>query len=170
VLVLLEATGSYDRPLRQALTAAAIGFARVNPARARDFARATGMLAKHALGRPCGPTRGTDRTDARMLAAMAQALAPAAAGKGDPEREALALAHRRRDQLVHHRQQERTRRTECRDAALRADIAAHLDWLDARITHWDAEISHLLRRCERLDRIARLLRRVPGIAPWPPPP
>lgn len=63
--VLFEATGRYDRCLRQALEAHGVAFARVNPARARDFARAAGWLAK------------TDRIDARMLAAMAQSLGPA---------------------------------------------------------------------------------------------
>jgi transposase len=46
VLVVFEATGHYDRRLRQALTAGGIRHARVNPARARDFARAAGFLAK----------------------------------------------------------------------------------------------------------------------------
>src|SRR5205809_1624328 len=56
--VLFEATGRYDLDLRQALAIAGVRFARVNPARARDFARAAGFLAK------------TDAVDAQMLAAM----------------------------------------------------------------------------------------------------
>ena len=59
--VAFEATGPYDRTLQRALARAGCRFARVNPARARDFARATGRLAK------------TDAIDARMLAAMAGA-------------------------------------------------------------------------------------------------
>jgi transposase len=153
VFVVFEATGHYDARLRQALTAAGIVFARVNPARARDFARAAGFLAK------------TDRIDARMLAAMAQSLSPAPTLETDRDREALALAHKRRDQLVHVRQQERTRRTECRDATLRIDIEAHLQWLDARILQWDVEIRRLLARSERLEHIAKLLRTIPGIGP-----
>src|ERR1700740_3701099 len=58
--VLFEATGHYDLALRKALEAEGIAYARVNPARARDFARATGRLAK------------TDAIDAHVLAAMAQ--------------------------------------------------------------------------------------------------
>src|SRR5690349_4444166 len=58
-VVAFEATGHYDRLLRQALAAAGVRFARVNPGRARDFARAAGYLAK------------TDAVDARMLAALA---------------------------------------------------------------------------------------------------
>jgi len=153
IFVLFEATGQYDLGLRRVLTAANIAFARVNPARARDFARATGVLAK------------TDVIDARMLAAMAQALAPARAAESDREREALALAHKRRDQLVHMRQQERTRRSECSDAAVLGDIESHLEWLDAHIAQRDEEIRHLLAQSERLDRTARLLRSIPGIGP-----
>src|SRR5215203_700407 len=121
--VLFEATGCYDIQLRKALEKAGIAFARVNPARARDFARATGHLAK------------TDAIDARMLAAMAQSLSLARERESDPEREALARAHKRRDQLVHMRQQERTRLIECDDAVLRADLEQHLQWLDARIAN-----------------------------------
>lgn len=151
--VVFEATGHYDASLRRALTAESIPFARVNPARARDFARAAGFLAK------------TDRIDARMLAAMAQSLSPARTSEIDCDREGLARAHKRRDQLVHARQQERTRRTECRDAALLADIEAHLEWLDARIAQWDENIRSLLARSERLHQIAQLLRSIPGIGP-----
>jgi transposase len=152
VFVLFEATGRYDVQLRRALAAAGIAFARVNPARARDFARAAGMLAK------------TDRIDARMLAAMAQCLAPVRTADEGRDREALALAHKRRDQLVHMRQQERTRR-ECGEPAMRMDIEAHLEWLDAQIARWDAEIRSLLAQSERLTQIARLLRSIPGIGP-----
>jgi len=151
--VVFEATGHYDIRLRRALAAADVAFARVNPARARDFARAAGVLAK------------TDMIDARMLAAMAQYLSPARATDGDSDREALSLAHKRRDQLVHARQQERTRRSECSEAAILADIEAHLEWLDVRIAQWDEEIRRLLAQSERLNHIARLLRSIPGIGP-----
>src|SRR5919108_6051057 len=57
-LVVFEATGGYDWPLRTALDAAGATYARVNPAQARHFARATGVAAK------------TDRVDARVLAEM----------------------------------------------------------------------------------------------------
>ena len=96
-LVLLEATGHYDRELRRQMQAAGMRFARVNPARARAFAHATGRLAK------------TDAIDAQLLAAMAQALNPAPHEPADQERQNLADLHRRRAQMVAARQQERTR-------------------------------------------------------------
>jgi transposase len=151
--VLFEATGRYDACLRRALEEAGIAFARVNPARARDFARATGRLAK------------TDAIDARMLALMAQSVVVARERASDIEREALARAHKRRDQLVHMRQQERTRLSECDDAELRADIAAHLQWLDAQVARWDAEIRRLLAQSQALAQDARRLRSIVGIGP-----
>lgn len=151
--VVFEATGRYDAQLRRALQTAGVTFARVNPARARDFARATGRLAK------------TDTIDARMLAAMAQSLDVARERESDPEREALARIHKRRDQLVHMRQQERTRLSECDDAALCADIAAHVQWLDAEIARWEAEIGRMVARSATLAQNARRLRSIAGIGP-----
>ena len=151
--VLFEATGRYDASLRKALEAEGIAFARVNPARARDFARATGQLAK------------TDAIDARMLAAMAQSLVFARQRGSDPEREALARAHKRRDQLVHMRKQERTRLTECDDSELRADIEEHIRWLDQQVARWDAEIDRLVRQSAALAQSASRLRSIPGIGP-----
>jgi transposase len=153
VFVLFEATGHYDVRLRNGLANQGIRFARVNPARARDFARSAGFLAK------------TDAIDARMLAAMAQCLTPEPQAAGNPAREQLALAHKRRDQLVHTRQKERTRRSECVEPGIAADIEAHLAWLDARIVAWDREIDHLIRQSEELERAARRLRSIPGIGP-----
>jgi transposase len=153
VLVVFEATGHYDRQLRRALADHGIRFTRVNPARARDFARSAGFLAK------------TDAIDARMLAAMAQCLAPEPQGAVNPVREQLALAHKRRDQLVHARQKERTRRSECVDPEIAADIDAHLDWLDARIAAWDRKINQILRQSEELEQVCRRLRSIPGIGP-----
>jgi transposase len=151
--VLFEATGHYDAHLRRALEAEGIAFVRVNPARARDFARATGQFAK------------TDTIDARVLAAMAQSLPFARERASDPEREALARAHKRRDQLVHMRQQERTRLTECDDAELRADIEAHQQWLNVQISRWETVIKRLVAQSATLARNARRLRSIIGVGP-----
>ena len=153
VFVVFEATGRYDAGLRHALAEAGIAFARVNPARARDFARAAGFLAK------------TDAVDARMLAAFGQCLTPPQQRGEDAERTGLAKAHKRRDQLVQARQQERTRRTECDDPSLRADIEAHIAWLNERIAAWEAEIEGQIAQSETLARAAKHLRTIPGIGP-----
>ena len=152
VFVLFEATGRYDKALRQALGAAGIAFARVNPARARDFARAAGFLAK------------TDAIDARMLAAMAQCLRPGADGATDPAREQLADLHKRRDQLVACRKQERTR-IAATSADLLDDLAEHIAWLDQAIQGIDLRIAALIAEQQGLHDAQRLMRSVPGIGP-----
>jgi len=153
VFALFEATGCYDRELRQALSAANIRFARVNPARARDFARAAGFLAK------------TDAVDARMLAAMAQCLRPVPDDSRPQEREQLALLNKRRDQLVAIRQQERTRRREASDPVSRDSLADHLAWLDAAIEALQAQIAALIEAIPELSRDRRLLVSAPGVGP-----
>jgi transposase len=151
VFVLFEATGCYDRALRQALEAAGVAYARVNPQQARDFAKAAGFLAK------------TDRVDAMMLAAMAQALEPPRQAPVDPERERLARLNARRDQLVGMRKQERTRRRECLDADVGADLDRHLGFLDEAIAALDRDIAALIANSPRLAEARRLLASVPGI-------
>ncbi len=153
VFVLFEATGAYDLALRRALEAAGLAFARVNPARARDFARAAGFLAK------------TDRIDARMLAAMAQSLPAQPQAATDPAREKLASLSRRRDQLVAMRKQERTRRTACCDQAMADDIDRHLAWLNHAIADLDRTIRQLICASASLKQAERRLRSVPGIGP-----
>src|SRR5579863_2332681 len=134
--VLFEATGHYDAVLRHALSEAGVAFARVNPARARDFARAAGYLAK------------TDVVDARMLAAMARSLEPQMREMPSRDREHLALWHKRRDQLVAMRVQERTRRSDCADPAILADLDQHLAWLDDAIRQIERNIRDLLNKDE----------------------
>lgn len=152
-LIVMEATGRYDRALRHALGTARIAHARVNPQQARHFARATGRHAK------------TDAIDARMLAELGQRLAPRACAPADPEREALAMLSRRRDQLVAMRKQERTRRSELDDAALVASIERHLVWLDHDIADLDRTIAEQVRASAALAQQAALLRSAPGIGP-----
>jgi transposase len=151
VFVLCEATGHYDRALRRALAAAGIDFARVNPARARDFARAAGFLAK------------TDAVDAQMLAAMAQCLRPGADAATDPVRERLALLLKRRDQLVACRKQERTRIAEASD--LIDNIAAHIAWLDAALADIEQQIDAVISQHKALRNARQLLCSVPGVGP-----
>lgn len=151
--VLFEATGHYDRALRRALDAVGAGHARVNPGRSRAFAKAAGYLAK------------TDRVDARMLAEMARALRPAAEAQVEPERERLALLHKRRDQLVAMRQQERTRLSECREPEIVASLEDNLAGLDRQVKALERRIAELIRQSPVLAAQATLLRSLPGVGP-----
>jgi len=153
VLVVFEATGVYDLELREALTLAGIRFARINPARARDFARASGQLAK------------TDPIDARMLAAFARAMQPAAEQAANPARNALARLAKRRDQLVLMRAQEKNRRSEADDRAMVERISRLIEVLDSEIAEIEDDISALIKTEAEISDDARLMRSLPGIGP-----
>lgn len=151
-LVVFEATGGYDKALRQALARAGCRFARVNPGRARDFARAAGFLAK------------TDSVDARMLAAMGQALGVAADPVPNPARERLTLLVKRRDQLVAMRAQEKNRLAETADKRLARDLQTHLDWLSTRIARFNLAIALACKSPAIAGHVA-LARTAPGVGP-----
>jgi transposase len=151
--VVFEATGRYDMALRQALDAAGLRYARVNPAQARDFARAAGFLAK------------TDAVDARMLASLGLALRPRPTPPLDQARQRLILLHKRRDQLVGMRQQERTRRVETDDAGLAVDLDRHLAWLDQAVADFDRQIADLIADQPELRQAKALVQSIPGLGP-----
>jgi transposase len=151
--VVFEATGVYDRQLAEALHRAGVRFARINPARARDFARARGRLAK------------TDAIDAHMLAGFARTMAPSCEPAPDPVRNALSLLAKRRDQLVHMRAQEKNRRSETRDPLMIESIARLIDFLDGEVKAIEARIETLIKAEPAVSDDARLMRSAPGIGP-----
>jgi transposase len=153
VLVVFEATGVYDRELAKALHQAGVRFARINPARARDFARAHGRLAK------------TDEIDARMLACFARTMAPAADQPPEPERNTLAQLAKRRDQLVQMRAQEKNRRSEAYDRTMKESIARVIDCFDEEVEAIEAAIKALIKSKPEISEQARLMQSAPGVGP-----
>lgn len=153
VFVVFEATGVYDRELAKALHQAGIRFARINPARARDFARAHGRLAK------------TDAIDARMLAGFARTMVPAADQPPKPERNTLAQLAKRRDQLVQMRAKEKNRRSEAYNCAMKESIARIIACLDQEVETIEAAIKALIKSEPEISEQARLLRSAPGVGP-----
>ena len=84
-LIVVEATGGYQRAVVEALFWTGLGVAVVNPARVRQFARACGLLAK------------TDKLDAQVLAVFGQKVQPRHyAGKSEAEKHLSALLVRRK--------------------------------------------------------------------------
>lgn len=153
ILVVFEATGPYDRGLRQALTRAGIVAARVNPAHARHFAKSMGYLAK------------TDTIDARMLAEMGQRLQPDPTPSVCPQRRRLRDLSCRRDQLVEMRKKEKTRLKQTSHDVLDQSIGTHIDWLSSEIKHIENTIGALIGNVEHLNQDYRLISSVPGIGP-----
>lgn len=152
VTVVLEATGRYDRLLCAALEEAHRPYCRVNPARARDFAKALGLLAK------------TDAIDAKLLALMGQTLSPPVSVPPDPSHRRLADLHGRRDQLVAMRQQERVRIHNA-DPSQHASIKSHIAWLDAEITRIEKACHAHVQADRTMNEQNNRLRSIPGIGP-----
>jgi transposase len=152
-LVVLEASGGYERPLTEALAGAGTAYARVNPRQARDFARSTGQLAK------------TDKVDAELLARMGRALAPTPTAPLDKDRERLADLVARREALAGMLQAEKNRAGTTRDAWLAKSIASLVSQLQEHLALVAAQIATLLETRETLAKASARLRSAPGIGP-----
>lgn len=120
-LIVLEATGGYERLAAAALAAVALPVAVVNPRQVRDFAKATGRLAK------------TDRIDAQVLARFAQAIQPAQRAIPDEAAQALAEQLTRRRQLVEMLSAEKVRLKQATGKAVRKGLKDHITWLGKQL-------------------------------------
>jgi transposase len=152
-LIALEATGGYEVPLAAALATAALPVAVVNPRQIRDFARATGQLAK------------TDRVDARVIALFAEAIRPAPRPVPDAQAQALGELMARRRQLVDMLGAEQNRRRQLRDRRLQRQLDAHIAWLEEALRRLDHDLTTLVRSTPLWREADDLLRSVPGIGP-----
>jgi len=150
--IVMEATGSYDRLLRLALSAGGVAFSRHNPQHTHHFSRSAGRRAK------------TDRLDAVMLAEYGRLHTPAADAAPDAQRERLQVLARRRDQLVDIRAREKKHLAEAFDADVRADIAALVAVLDARIAALETAIGNAIRQSRELAQDYAILTSAPGVA------
>jgi transposase len=152
-LIVLEATGGYETPLVAELGIASLPVAVVNPRQVRDFARASGRLAK------------TDRLDAQVLAHFGQALRPTPRPLPDAAAQALAALVERRRQIVAMRTAEENRLGATRVALVRTRIQAHLQWLESDLRELDDDLRQRLRASPLWREQDELLRSVPGIGP-----
>jgi transposase len=151
-LVVLEATGGLEHPVAAALASAGVSVAVVNPRQVRDFAKATGQLAK------------TDAIDAAVLAHFAEAIRPQARPLPDEQARPLDGLLTRRRQLVAMRTAERNRLTATAGPkAVRQDLAAHVKYLDRRVAEMDKELEQAIRSSEVWRARDDLLKGVPGI-------
>lgn len=151
-LIVLEATGGYQRAVVAALAAAGLPVVVANPRQTRDFAKATGQLAK------------TDALDARALAHFAEAVRPSPRPVPDAETEALRALLTRRRQLVAMRTAEQNRLANA-PPTVHADLQAHIAWLDRRLADLDDTLDTTLRASPVWRERERLYRSVPGIGP-----
>ena len=151
-LVALEPTGGLEAEVVDALAAVGLRTAPVNPRRVRDFARATGRLAK------------TDALDAALLAEYAERLRPPARERPSAAAQALrALAVRRR-QLLKLLTAERNRLRRGH-AAVRGELTEHIAWLERAVERVEAEARAALRAEPVWREREALLRSAPGVGP-----
>lgn len=131
-LVVMEASGGYETAAASAMGATGLRVAVVNPRQVRDFAKATGRLAK------------TDRIDAHVLVEFGRLINPKITPLADEQGRELEALLSRRAQLVGMRVQESNRLAQAL-GAMRKQIKTHIGWLDQAIKELDIEITARLR-------------------------
>jgi transposase len=150
-LVVMEATGGYEISVATALAVAGVPVAVVNPRQVRDFAKATGKLAK------------TDAIDAAVLAQFADVVRPDPRSLDDEDTRALGAVLARRRQLVDMIVAETNRMHACRDSSLRKRIYDHVAWLRRELKDVDHDMDEMLRKSPVWREQDDLLQSVPGV-------
>jgi len=152
MLVVLEATGGYQAAVVAALAVAGVPVAVVNPRQARDFAKATGRLAK------------TDSIDALMLARFGEAVRPEPRPLKSEELSELDALSRRREQLLGMLVMEKNRLKMAAKSVV-PSIRKHIRWLEEQLNDVDTELQTRIRNSELWRTKDDLLRSVKGVGP-----
>lgn len=150
-LIVLEATGGFEIAVAAALAGANLPLAVVNPRQIRDFARATGRLAK------------TDVLDARIIALFAERIRPEPRPIADADSQALAELMARRRQVVEMIGMETNRFRQARNSRVQRTIRATLKTLEAQLAELDHEINDTVRGSPIWREADDLLTSVPGV-------
>jgi len=151
-LIVLEATGGYETAMVAAFAAAALPVVVANPRQVRDFAKATGQLAK------------TDHVDAQLLALFAERVHPTPRPLPDAALQQLDALMTRRRQLLDMVTAERNR-LEHAAAPIRRDISQHLRWLERRVAAVDRDLDNTIQKSPVWRAKEDLLRTAPGVGP-----
>jgi len=152
VLIVLEASGGYERPVVAALIAARRAVAVVNPRQVREFARAAGILAK------------TDAIDARVLCRFAETMRPELRRLANAEEQEFSDLQARRKQLVEMITAEKNR-LRLSGPRVAKDVSQHIGWLEKRLKALEAELRHRVQSSHVWRGKDELLQSVPGIGP-----
>ncbi|MBI2985437.1 MAG: IS110 family transposase [Deltaproteobacteria bacterium] len=151
-LIVLEATGGVERQVVRALAAAELPVIVVNPRQVRDFAKATGQLAK------------TDQIDADILARFGEAVRPALRALPDQASEELRALIARRRQLVEMITAEKNRLSGA-PKPVRKRIETHIRWLEAELKRVNGDLDQAIRQSPIWREREDLLKSAPGIGP-----
>ena len=150
-LVVIEATGGFEIAVAAALSGAHMPLAVVNPRQIRDFARATGRLAK------------SDTLDAAAIALFAERIRPEPRPVADAQARALAELVARRRQLVEMIVAEGNRRRQARAKRLQKRLDAHLAWLQKEISQVESDLDDAVRASPAWRANENLLTSAPGV-------
>ena len=150
-LVVLEATGGLELSIVAALAAEESPVVVVNPRQVRDFAKATGKLAK------------TDSLDAAVLAHFAEAVRPPVRPLRGAETQDLNSLTARRHQVMTMLVSEKNRLSAATTVAVRPRIEAHIAWLQRELDDLDKSLRETLRQSPVWREKDDLLRTVPGV-------
>ena len=148
--IVMEATAGLERLCATQLATVGLSVAVVNPRQVRDFARATGRLAK------------TDRIDAAVLAAFACKIRPPARVLKDEASMELQAVLMRRQQLVQMRVQEGLRLQQAKGTVAKG-IKLHVAWLNKRIKEAEDDLGKKLLASDVWKAKDQLLQSIPGV-------
>ena len=148
--IILEATGNLEMPLAAALQAGRLPVAIINPRQVRDFARATGALAK------------TDRIDARILALFGARVKPEIRPLPDKKAREMGSLLTRRRQLVEMLTAEHNRLFQTGDD-IRPSIEIHIQWLEEALSDINDDLDRRIRLSPSWLEKDNLLKSVPGV-------
>ena len=151
-MIVVEATGGLERELSVALAEASLPVVVVNPRQVRDFAKATGRLAK------------TDRIDADIIAHFGEAIRPEIRPLKDSRQRELADMLTRRRQLVDMRKAEQ-QRLSCVSDTVKNDIQLHIRWLNERIDEIDLDVAKLIETTATFKHHNEIVTSIPGVGP-----
>ena len=154
--IVIEATGGYELAVVGALAAAGLPVVVVNPRAVRDFARATGQLAK------------TDQLDAGILARFAEQVRPAIRPLADAEHQELEALLTRRRQLIEMLTAEKNRLQQVfvvRGARVKKSLTAHLASLTRALGRADTALAELVPQSPIGRARDEMLQSTPGVGP-----
>jgi len=151
-LTVFESTGGYELLAASCLAEAGLAVVIVNPRQVRNFAKATGILAK------------TDAIDARVIARFAEALKPEVRPLKDRQTSELTALVARRRQIIEMIVAE-TNRLRLANKRNKKDIKDHIRWLQKRLDKIETDIGKMIQSSPIWRCKDDILQSVPGIGP-----
>ena len=149
--IILEATGGYEVEIAAALSDAGLPVCVINPRQSRDFAKATGELAK------------TDRVDARVLAEFGRALRPSVRPLASADARQLREILDRRGQILEMLLAEKNRLQRTESKTVITSLQSHIRYLNRQLEKVEAALSNLIKASPAWQEDIDLLTSVPGV-------